>query len=469
MRFLTEMPQISSSIFNVPVLLFALLLSIVIGVIVGLVPLARTTSTPIEQSLRDNVDRAIGGRTRQRLRRLIVVCEVAFSVVLLVGTGLFVKTLLHAVNGRTGFDSQNVLTFEMSFPRALCADRTRFNLFFSSLLTNISTIPEVQQAASTSTLPLERGPDFPFTLNAASGGGEVIGDAEFRVTSPEYFQAMGIPVRKGRPFAASDTADTEPVVIINEQMAGQYWPAGNALGQYLTVGKNMGPEWSDTAPRRVVGIAGNVKELALDQSAPATMFVPYNQVKASALSYLMFCEIPSRFVLKTTATPTALIEGVRRRVHDIDTSQALAEVKPMDSIIEESIATQRLTGAVLGIFSGAAILLAIFGIYSVIAQSVVQRRREYAMRIALGATPARVFKSVLIDAAKLGATGAAVGLLLTFLLWWVVQHQIVGFQAPEPILWVSVSVGLALLAAFSAIIPARRAATTDPLPLLKAI
>jgi ABC-type antimicrobial peptide transport system permease subunit len=147
----------------------------------------------------------------------------------------------------------------------------------------------------------------------------------------------------------------------------------------------------------------------------------------------------------------------------------LAEVKPMDSIIEESIATQRLTGAVLGIFSGAAILLAIFGIYSVIAQSVVQRRREYAMRIALGATPARVFKSVLIDAAKLGATGAAVGLLLTFLLWWVVQHQIVGFQAPEPILWVSVSVGLALLAAFSAIIPARRAATTDPLPLLKAI
>jgi putative ABC transport system permease protein len=466
-QFLATMPQISRSVFSAPVLLFALLLSVVIGLIVGLAPLARATSIPVEQSLRDNLDRAIGGRAHQRLRRLIIVCEVAFSVILVVGTGIFIMGLFRAMNAKTGFESQNVLTFEMSYPRELCTDRTRFNLFLNSVLTNLSTIPNVQQAGSTSTLPLERGPDFPFAFNA--GGGEVIGDAEYRVISPEYFQAMRVPLRKGRTFSASDIADAEPVVVINEQMARQYWPGENALEKYLTVAKPLGPAWSDASPRRVVGIVGNVRELALDKGAPATMFVPYTQVKAPILSSLMFCEIPSRFVLKTATAPASAIEQVKRRVHDIDAAQALAEVKPMDSVIEESIATRRLTGTLLIIFSGSAILLAIFGIYSVMAQSVVQRRRELALRMALGATPAQVFKMVLIDATKLGGFGAAVGLLLTFVLWWIIQSQIPGFQAPEPALWVSVSVVLALLAAISAVIPARRATKIDPLPMLRSI
>jgi putative ABC transport system permease protein len=469
MRFLTTMPQVSRSVFNVPVLLFSLLLAILIGLIVGLAPIARLTSIPVEQSLRDNADWASGGRTRQRLRRVIIVCEVAFSMVLLVGTGVFVKGLLQAINAKPGFEPENVLTFEMSYPQQLCADRKKFNLFTNSVLTGLSTIPAVQQAASTSTLPLERGPDFPFTFNAGSGAGDIVGDAEFRVISPDYFRAMVIPVREGRALGASDTADTEPVAIINEQMARQYWPAGNALGQYLTVAKSLGPGWSDSTPRRVVGIFGNVRELALDQNAPATMFVPYTQVKAPLLSSLMFCEIPSRFVVKTAAIPGSMIEQVERKVHEIDPAQALAEIKPMDRILEESIETRRLTGMVLGIFSSAAILLAILGTYSIMAQSVIQRRREIAMRMALGATSDQVFKIVLMDAVKLGCFGTALGLLLIFILWWIVQSLISGFQAPALVLWVPVSVALVLLAAVAAIIPARRAAKTDPLPMLRSI
>jgi predicted permease len=450
------------------VLGFTVLVSLGTGVLFGMGPAVRVSKGDLNEPLKEGGRGSTEGLRGQRTRSALVVSEVALSLVLLVGAGLLIETFARLRQVKPGFDPHNVLTFQMSLSESKYSTPPKILAMFRQVVQRVQALPGVQFAATVTTLPLERGPDLPFDIEGheAKDPSQSTGEAQYRGISSNYFRALSIPLLRGRYFTESDTEQSAGVVIINQSMARQYFPNEDPVGKSLFIGRSMGPEWVDAAPRQIVGVVGDVKDLTLDQAPQPTMFIPYGQLRPYVLT-LTLRGLPSRWVVRTTEDPTRMSSAIQREVLTLDRDQPLAKIRTMDQVVAQSIAGNQFNAVLLGIFGALALVLAAIGMYGVISYSVEQRTHDIGIRMALGARTGDVLKLVVGQGMILSLIGVGFGLLGSLALTRFMITMLFSVRPNDPATLVAVSLGLIGVALLASYIPARRAARVDPMVALR--
>jgi predicted permease len=399
---------------------------------------------------------AIGGGHR-RTRNLLIILEVAVSFVLVVGAGLLVRTLWHLRAVDPGFRSGGMLTATAGVPLPKYQDSERRGRFYTDALARIRTIPGVTLAGATSDLPYtSRGDTMALRVEGQPAAAGVIEDALFRLVSVDYLQTIGARIVQGRFIDAGDRADSTPVVVVNETLARQYWPAQSALGHRIDTGTGDGtPRWMT-----IVGVVADVRERGLDLAMKAGVYVPYTQ---TAISFFQ----PSELAIRTTREPLTIAKEVQEAVWSVDRDQPISNLRTMDDIVEVELANRTQMLELLGTFAALAVVLAAFGVYAVLSLVVSQRTREIGLRLAVGARRADIVFSVLAHVGRLTATavvaGTAAGIATTRLL----SSLLYGVTPLDWRTFAAVALFLTLISLLAALVPTRRAATVDPIIALR--
>jgi putative ABC transport system permease protein len=434
------------------VLVFCLAASLLTGIVFGLAPAARMLRLDVNGALKQGASK-IGAGSARGLRSLLIVVEVALALALTVGAGLLLRTFANLRSVEPGFETQNLLSFQIS-PRGKNYDTVaKLNDLYSRGLERFRGLPGVDAAAVTNKLPLDRWLNMPYRL---AGQSEWTGSAEYRLISPDYFQVMKMAVRQGRQFDQKDTSGAEPVVIVNEAFARRNFANVEPLGKQLYVG-------FDPARRRVVGVVNETKQRSLGEASPATVFVPLTQA-AEGLSATLR---QSSFVLRTTGDPLLLSAAIRSEMRQLDLSLPVRNLRSMEQLVSRSIAPQRFNLSLLSLFSALGLLLAAVGIYGVMAYSVSQRTHEMGLRMALGAQARDVLTLVVKQGMGLALVGVAVGLLASFPLTRLMKNLLFGVSTTDPATLAGVALLLTCVALLACYIPARRATKVDPLVALR--
>jgi len=434
------------------VLLFTVAATIVSALLFGLAPAWQLWRLQPYETLRAS-GRSGTGSGRQRLRAALVVAEAALSLVLLVGAGLFLRSFMRLQQASPGFDPQGVMTATLALPRVQYSKPEEQAAFHRQLLERLSTVPGVTSAGLGLPLPFSgNSSSASFAIEGRQGGpGDPGPHGNVRRVTPGYFETLGIPLKSGRLFTGQDHADSEPVVVIDEYLARQYWPNEDPIGKHMRRGNRA--SWST-----IVGVVGRVKhsDLATDEQ--------------KGTYYYSFYQAPIPYagiVVKTRQDPAALTSAIRQSVLDVDPNQPVQQLRPMEGMILNSLAPQRLAARLLGFFAIVALLMAALGLYGVISYSVVQRTAEIGLRMALGAQPRSVAALVIGEGLRLAGLGLAAGFLISLLCGRFVESQLYGVKALDPLtflLTATVLLGTAFLASY---IPARRAIKVDPLEALR--
>lgn len=456
----TQIPRLNDAGLDVRVLGFTFALALSTGVAFGLAAAFPATRINLTRSLNQG-GRSGGPGLRGRGRGVLVAAEVALSVVLLAGAGLLISNLLRLSSTDPGFDSENVVT--MSFPRTPEGydSPTAVWRFTGELLERMRAMPGVTAAASASNLPLERGWNFPMSVEGRPDAG--MGNAEWRAVSPEYFRTLEIATRRGREFISADTESGAPVILVNEAMARLFWDQSDPVGSRIRLGTLGGESvipGFDDPPREIVGVVADIRETTLDQPARPTMYVPQTQTPA------MLASLPA--IVIRTSGPSAIGTAVRDAVRELDPRIPEPQIRMLEGVVGSSIAPQRFNAVLMGIFATLALLLTAVGLYGVIAYSVRQRTREFGVRLALGAQSSDVRAMVLRQGARLVIVGAAVGLFSAFALTRVLSSLISGMSATDPLTFTAVIALLLIVALLASYLPARRATRVDPMVALRA-
>lgn len=387
---------------------------------------------------------------------MLVAAEVAFSLILLVGAGLMIRTLSLLTGVNPGFDPKNVLTLTVSvsnqqFPKDVQAARTA--AFYEDVLRRVRALPGVEAAAAIDGLPLIGGSMQPFVV--AGRPAALFAQqptAAVRSISPGYLRTMRIPLLRGRQISESDTADTTRAVLVSESMARRFWPGENPVGKHLTL------SFSPEKPCEVVGIVADVKQDGLDASEPASAIYQAEAQQTNS---------PMSLVIRTAQAPEALIPAVTDMIQKLDPNQPVRNVRSMQSIVDESISDRRMSMFLLAAFAGLALLLAAFGLYSVLSYTVRRRMREIGIRVALGATARDVLQIVAVESLWPTAAGIAIGLVGSLILSTLLTKLLYGIRPHDPSTFAAVALLLAVVAAIASLIPAWRAAHVDPLQVLR--
>jgi putative ABC transport system permease protein len=448
-----ELPEVASVAIDARVLLFALVVSAVTGVAFGLLPALQASAASSSGFLRQG---SRGNTSRSRLRGALVVGELALSLTLLFGAGLLLKSFLGLLRVDPGFVPERVVTIDPALSRSVYADPVRVVDYYTRALERVSALPGVEAVGAVSVLPasgqrMNRGVQIEGRPAPARATDQTI---EYQAATPGYFEVMGIPLRRGRAFTASDDGRAAPIAVINEEAARQYWPGIDPIGRRVGFGGGpTGPTW-----RTIVGITGNVRQLGLDQSALPEVFVPMLQDPDRDMS----------IVVRTSIDPVTVSTALRQTVQDVDPSQPLMSPRLMTSQLAGSLARPRFFSALLGGFAAAALLLATLGVYGVVATGAQARTREMGIRVALGAQRHEILTLVLSGGAKLAVAGIALG--AAGALWFArgVRGLLVGVEPADPVVFVVTGAllgGAVLLASW---LPARRAARADPMVALRA-
>ncbi len=311
------------------------------------------------------------------------------------------------------------------------------------------------------------GLDLPFNIEGRppAKGDQYNGDELWRFGTPHYFEALRVPLLKGRVFDQRDTGNSARVLLINEAFAKKYWPKGDPIGQRITVGKGLGPEFEDPT-REIVGIVGNIREMGLGQSEVPVMYVPQSQV-SDGLTKLANNVIPLSWIIQTAADPASLSAAIQHEIQSVDSQLAPSKIRTMDQVISESTARQNFNMLLLTIFAGLALLLAAIGIYGLMSYTVEQRTQELGIRMALGAGRGDMLKLVVRQGMLLAGIGVAIGLAASFGLNRLLANLLFGVKATDPITYAAVTVILISVALLATYVPARRATKIDPLVALR--
>jgi putative ABC transport system permease protein len=462
------------------VLAFTFGLALLSGLLFGLVPAFGAARPDLNDPLKEGTSRATGaagGRGGQRLRRVLVAGEVALALVLLTMAGLLVRSFAGLAGTDPGFEADGVITAKVSLPEARYGDPAALARFASQITERLAAMPGVKTAGMTATLPLEGGPDLPFTIVGRYQGGAVtmseeayaqgVGNAQFRVVTPDLLRAFEIPVVRGRAFTAADTHGRELVALISETAARHYWPKQDPIGQRIHLGQPMLPELGDPVPRTIVGIVRDVREVGLDEAAPDILYVPLAQMPA-ALNAMMVRLVPMNLVVDLDGrVPPGFAEALPREVWAVDPQQPVEELIPMEQVVSRSLGTQRFSALLLGGLALLALLLAAVGIYGVLSYLVGQRTREIGVRMALGASGRQVLQMVVGQGLGAVAVGLAVGIAGAFALSRVVRSLLANVSPTDPVAFAVAPVVLALVALAASVLPARRASRLDPVRALR--
>jgi len=438
------------------------------GVLFGLAPALHLTRADLGAVLKEGGERGSTGVRIGRTRAALVIAEMSLSVVLLVGAMLLVRTFLSLRAVNPGFDPQNVLALETSLAGAKYSTTSQVAALVRQVTTRVDALPSVQASALTIALPTSQGPDLPFTIEGRplKGDSPYHGDEQWRFVSAEYFRALGIPIVRGRAFTERDAAGTAPVVAINAEMAKKFWPNQDPIGQQITIGRGLGPEFEDPT-RQIVAVVGDVRENGLDQPAPPTMYVPAAQLP-DALARLGTSLVPITWIVKTTGNPLPLTPAVQREFAAVDPLLAVAHVRTLDQVVGESMARQNFNMVLLTIFGGIALLLAAIGIYGLMSYSVEQGSHEIGVRIALGAARRDILTLIVGRGMRLALVGVAAGAVAAAGLTRVLSGMLFGVRPMDPMTYVLVAGGLTVIAFLACYVPARRAMRVDPVVAIRA-
>jgi len=440
-------------------LLFTLSLSVVSGILFGLAPALRIARLDMHAALSDGTRGSAGtgavwGRGNN-LRRLFVVSELALSVVLLIGAGLLIRSFASLENVAPGFNPRGVLTLELTTSGLRYKDRATVLATYRQLNVRLERIPGVSAAGAVSSLPLsEMFAWGPITIEGRTPPpGENFINADERIVSGHYFDAMQIPLRQGHFFNDLDTPDTQKVAIIDEYFAQQYWPREDPLGKRIRSGGLDSKEPWIT----IVGVVGRVKQDALDSDPRIAFYFPHSQYTTQAMNV----------VLRSNVAPAALTSAIKKEIHELDPDLPLYNVRTMDDRVQESLARRRFSMVMLALFAALALALATIGIYGVMAYMVNQGTREIGIRLALGATQKNILHLIVRQGMILALTGVAIGLAGAFALTRLMRSLLFGVRSTDPPTFVGIAALLSLIALLASYIPARRAARIDPMVSLR--
>jgi putative ABC transport system permease protein len=452
-----SLSKLQSVSIDARVFLFTLGVSVLTAIVFGGVPALLASRTKPGATLSDVARDMAGGTSGRHVRRVLVVSEVALAVVLLVSAGLLIRSfqLLRQVD--TGFTAQNALTMRMvlPFPKYQKAEARR--AFYDEVLRKINEVPGIESAGMITFLPLSfHGMNFNFSVEGQPATSDAkLPFALWRVVSPDYFRAMGIPLRRGRFFDARDSADSQPAVLVNRRLAEQYWPGEDAIGKRLKVGALD----SQNAWLTVVGVVGDVRQTGLNEQK-LEFYVPYAQERRSFMA-------PRDLVVRTKSDPAAIAAAVRNAVWSVDKDQPVSNVRTLDQVFAAAISQERFQALMLGLFAALALLLACVGLYGVISYAVVQRTHEIGVRMALGAQPLDVLRLVIRQGMMLTVAGLVAGIIAGTFVTRVLSDLLFGVTPRDPLTFAGVPVLLLLVAFFACYIPARRATRIDPLAALR--
>jgi len=452
-----EMALSTSLTLDTRILVFTILVSIVTGIVFGLVPALQAARVDLNEALKQG-----GTRTTSsgRLRSALIVLEVALSVVLLIGAGLLIQTLFQIFQQYSILKPEKVLTLRTELPRAKAKEPQQRNQFLQQVLERVEHLPGVESAGYTTSIPLswKGGTNgfYPEGLKAPIPG--MAYDANHRQVSANYLQTMNIPLRQGRYFDARDNAQAIPVAIVNETMARQYWPGENALGRRFKLGD---PDDKDAPWIQIVGVVGDIRQMGLDEPVKAEMYFPYEQIKDQSWY------TPRDLVIRTSSETSSLVGAVRQVIREVDPDQPVSNIATMSEVLSTEAAERRMGMIMLVGFAALALLLASLGIYGVLAYFVTQHTSEIGVRQALGATPRNILFLVLKKGMGLTLLGVVIGLAGSFALTRLMSSLLFGVKASDPLTFVTVPLVLGLVALFACLIPARRATRIDPLVALR--
>jgi len=446
-----NLPRYRDVQVNPTMLAFTLGVSLLAGILFGLAPAYQTTRIDVNDALKEGGQS--GGAKRQRLRGLLVVSEVALSLVLLVGAGLLIQSFVRLQRVDPGFDSHNVLTLQVSLPQAKYRDAAQQTNFFRELLGRLRSLPGVEAAAGSNFVPISSSDEeFHFTVEGrpSLAPGQAPSATYYCVT-PDYFRVLQIPVRKGRPIGEQDRDGRPRVIVINETMARRFFPNEDPIGQRLRLGRDS------RIVREIVGVVADVKHYGLDDAEFSQVYEPFFQMPEPRLT----------LALRTRVPPATLAAAVRAEVNAIDKDQPVAFVRTLEEAVALSTAQPKFRTVLQGMFAGLSLLLATIGIYGVTAYAVTQRTREIGMRMALGAQPGDVLWLMLRRGMLLALSGVVLGLAGAFALSRVLKALLFEVEVHDPLTFVSMAVLLYAVALAACWIPARRATRVDPLAALK--
>ncbi|MGH7528825.1 MAG: ABC transporter permease [Gemmatimonadales bacterium] len=459
-----ELPRVAEISVDAAMLGVTVLISAVVTGLIGVAPALRATARDLTEPLKAGAPSAGSGGIRSRLRATLVALEVALALVLLIGTGLLVRSLWMLSRVNPGFDASGVATVPIFPPSPRYDAPDRAIALFGRVAEAVAAVPGVEQVALSNHVPLSgaslpRPIEIPGRPPDPQGGEQVL----FRTISEQYFDVMRIPLRQGRPFTAGDIATAAQVAIINETLARRYWPDQNPIGRFVTLFKSSQSraDFGERFAAQIVGVVGDVRHTGLEEEPAPEVYIPYTVNPWAWMNV----------VARTAGDPQALIPVLQRTVAAVDPDiPVTGRQRPgaVDDLVSGQLARRRLTATLLSSFAAGALLLAALGIYGVIAYLVAMRTREIGIRAALGATRRHLTGHVVAESAKVVVIGLGVGLAAAFGLTRLMANLLYGVGTTDAITFTGVTVFLGIVALLATYIPARRAARVDPMVALRA-
>ncbi len=449
-----DLPRMNEVSVNWEVLLAAGLMTMLTGVLVGVLPALSSASVNPQMSLQDSSRGTVGGALRRRARAALVVAEIALAVAITTGAGLLLRSFVSVTNVDPGFETSQLLTWQMNLPARLATSTDRL-AFYRDFFARMEALPGVVSAGGTTRVPLG---STSVTTSVQVEGRPVpaaeLPEVQFRRAMHSYFETMNIPIRRGRNFAPTDGPTAPPVVVINETMARRLFANQDPIGQHVRTGPAANGPWNT-----IIGVIGDIRHGGLEEEPQPELYI----------SYLLGGGPPVApfIVLRTIGDPAALAETVRAEARNIDKNLPLYDIRTMSTLRSEAVSTRRFILLIVGAFGALALGLAAIGVYGVMTLIVSERTREVGVRLALGAQPSELLGMIVGQAAKLAGIGVALGLAVSLPLAPLLDSQLYGIESFDPLTFVVVPATLLLIATLAAVVPARRAMRIDPLAALR--
>ncbi|MGH7483460.1 MAG: ADOP family duplicated permease [Longimicrobiales bacterium] len=454
------LPRLDDVRVDGAVLAFATAVTLLAGVTVALAPAVQATRGMLSERLRAGGRNELGTRAGTRVRAGLVVCEVALAVLLLAGAGLLIRSFVAITAADAGFRTERVLAFELDLDAAAGYDsREKIRMAYDEIVRRLANLPDVEAAAAVFRLPIAPGPFTSRFLREGEPpptGGRMEPSIYFQIVTTDYFRVMEIPIVRGRGFTEDDRAGSLPGVVINRAAAARFFPDEDAIGQRLDwFSFYLMDEAADEFT--IVGVVGDVRHKALTRAPEPTAYFAHQQVPADNMTA----------VVRTVADPLAVSGSIRAALDAFDPNLALRGLTTLDQALADSVSRPRFSAALLGLFAVIALTLAGIGVFGLLSFAVARQTREIGIRIALGARPGEVIRRVVAGALALAGTGLLVGLLAAFALTRLLESMLFGVSPSDPASYAVVSVLLGATIIVAAALPARRAATVDPMVALR--
>jgi putative ABC transport system permease protein len=460
-------PQALMAMLDWRMVLFTIGISLLTGIIFGLFPALHISNPDVASTLKEASGRSGTGRRHNRMRKVLVGAEMALALVLLISAALLIRTFVGLSTANPGIDPHHVLTLSTSLGGGNYSTTEKEDILVVQVTRRLESLPGVQAAAVAVVLPTDSEIDLPFDIagKTPKAGQQFVGDEQWRSVSPHYFAVFKIPVLRGRVFTERDETNSAKVVIINQALAKKYWPKEDPIGQVMTIGKGLGPQFKDD-PRQVVGIVGDVRETGLSETNVGVMYIPQSQVP-EGLTQLANSVLPLSWCVRSAMDPNSLKTAVQQQFAAVDPMITISNVRPMDQVIAEGVSRQSFNMLLLSIFAGIALVLAAIGIYGLMSYAVEQQTQELGIRMALGAGRQQVVKLIIRQGMTPALFGVIAGLAIAFAITRVLGSLLYGVKASDPVTFVLVTVILSMVALCATYIPAMRAVKVDPVIALR--